>query len=112
MYGSSDSQRFFTSTSPSRGTGTGASISLKLSSRTASVGKLASAHALFSVISGRNPIQRGEARQVMLGVAELLRDHRQAPERVRHLQFFRHAHAAVQLHRLLADQPAVVRDLD
>ena len=54
----------------------------------------------------------GEALEVVVGVAELLRDHRQAPERVAHLQLLAHAHAAVQLHRFLADVAAGVGDLD
>src|SRR5690606_24062932 len=60
---------------------------------------------LFSIRS-REPLQ------VMLGVAELLRDHRQPLEGVRHLHFLRHAHAAVQLDRLLADVACRVGDLD
>src|SRR2546423_15195449 len=44
----------------------------------------------------------GEARQVVIGVAEGLRDRRESPERVADLQLLGHAHAAVHLHRLLA----------
>src|SRR5262245_37755013 len=108
MYGSSESHRFFTSTSPSFGDGAGESTSLKLSSRTAPDGKLARVQALFCGISA----ERSEAREVMVRVAELLPDHRQAAERVRDLQLLAHAHAAVQLDRFLADMAACVGDLD
>src|SRR5262245_34840301 len=108
MYGSSESQRFFTSTSPSFGAGAGDSISLKLSSRTAPEGKLTSVHALFCGTSA----ERSEAREMVIRVAKLLRDHRQPPERVRHLKLLAHAHAAVELDRLLADMAARVGDLD
>src|SRR5436189_2803874 len=108
MYGSSESHRFLTSTSPSFGAGAGDSTSLKLSSRTAPDGKLASVHALFCGISAEGR----KTREVMVGIAELLADHRQATERVRDLELLAHAHAAVQLDRLLADVAARIRDLD
>src|SRR5688572_16532578 len=56
--------------------------------------------------------RRRETLQVMIRVAEGLRDHRQPPERVADLQLFGHAHAAVELDRLLADVARGVRDLD
>src|SRR6188472_1128633 len=111
MYGSSDSHRFFTSTSPSFGEGAGDSTSLKFCSLTHPVGKLATVHALFCGMSLLR-IERGEAREVMVCVAELLRDHGQAPEGMAHLHLLGHAHAAVQLDRLLADEARVVGDLD
>src|SRR5258706_15794735 len=57
-------------------------------------------------------LKRRKALQVMVRIAELLRDHRQAAEAVAHLQLLAHAHAAVQLHRLLADVARAVGDLD
>ena len=60
--------------------------------------------------SGR--VFRGEALQVVLGVAEGLSDHGEPAERVADLQLLGHAHAAVELDRLLADVPAGVRHLD
>src|SRR5438132_11180305 len=54
----------------------------------------------------------GEARQVVIGVAEGLRDRRESPERVADLQLLGHPHAAVQLHRLLAHVTGGVGDLD
>src|SRR5882672_12150508 len=54
----------------------------------------------------------GEARQVVIGVAEGLRDRREPPERVADLQLFGHPHAAVQLHRFLAHVTGGVGDLD
>src|SRR5437764_14678005 len=44
----------------------------------------------------------GEARQVVIGVAEGLREQRESPERVADLQLLGHAQAAVQLLRLPA----------
>src|SRR5690348_12180424 len=99
MYGSSESHRFFTSTSPSRGGTTGARSILKLSSVTQPFGRPASTTRLFSM--GRS--ERGEALEVMIGVAELLPGDRQAAEGVADLKLLGHAHAAVQLHGLLAD---------
>src|SRR5256885_12470487 len=107
MYGSSESQRFFTSSSPSFGAGTGADSMRKLSSLTQPVGRLASSTRLFCIKS-----ERSEAREMMIGVAELLRHQRQPAEGMAHLQLFGHAHAAVQLHRLLADVAGGVGDLD
>ena len=49
---------------------------------------------------------------MVIGVAELLRDHGEAPEAVAHFQLLGHAHGAMQLHGFLADVPAGVRDLD
>src|SRR6267143_4376369 len=57
-------------------------------------------------------LQRSEAREVMIGVAELPRRHGQPPEAVAQLQLLAHAHAAVQLHRFLADVARAVGDLD
>src|SRR2546429_8416193 len=54
----------------------------------------------------------GEARQVVIGVAEGLRDRCESPERVADLQLLGHTHAAVQLHRLLAHVTGGVGDLD
>ena len=48
----------------------------------------------------------------MIGVAELLRDHRQPPKRVADLQLIAHAHAAVQLNCFLSDMTAGIGDLD
>jgi len=42
----------------------------------------------------------------MVGIAELLRERRQPPERVAHLHLVAHAHAAMQLNRFLADRSA------
>src|SRR6185503_15094075 len=52
----------------------------------------------------------GESVEVVVGVAELLRDRREAPERVAHLELLAHAHAAMELHRLLAHVAARVGD--
>src|SRR5438309_8758949 len=57
-------------------------------------------------------LERSEALEVMIGVAELLRRHGQPPEAVAYLQLLAHAHAAVQLHRFLADVTRAVGDLD
>src|SRR6266480_310764 len=57
-------------------------------------------------------LERSEALEVMIGVAELLRRHGQPPEAVAHLQLLAHPHAAVQLHRFLADVARAVGDLD
>ena len=51
MYGSSESQRFLTSTSPSPHLGSGALSMRKLSSLTAPCGRLASTTRLFSIYS-------------------------------------------------------------
>src|SRR5438046_2664815 len=50
--------------------------------------------------------------QMMIGVAERLRDRGQPAERVADLQLLRHSHATVQLHGFLAHVPARIRDLD
>src|SRR6266540_7346633 len=67
-----------------------------------------------SASSLRSPgtIGRREALQMVLGVTEGLRQHRQAPERVADLQLLRHPHAAVELDGLLAHVAAGVGDLD
>ena len=62
------------------------------------------AHAARS--TRRRALKRGEALEMVVGVAELLRDHGQAAEGVADLELLAHAHAAVQLHRLLADVAA------
>src|SRR5439155_24476853 len=54
----------------------------------------------------------GEALQVVLGVAEGLADHGEPAEGVAHLELLAHAHAAVELHRLLTDVTAAVAHLD
>src|SRR3982074_1961554 len=54
----------------------------------------------------------GESLEVMIGVAELLRDHRQPPKRVADLQLIAHAHPAVQLNQFLNDVPGGSGDLD
>src|SRR3954467_14537354 len=103
MYGSSESQRFFTRTSPSFGCGSGASSGRKFASVTQPAGRLASTILL---------LEGGKARQVVVRAAELLGDHGEATEGVAHFHLLAHAHAAVQLHRLLAHQARVVGDLD
>src|SRR3974377_1563005 len=105
MYGSSESHRFLTRTSPSLGFGSGAFSRRKFASVTQPAGRLARTTRRFSV-------KRCEAREVVVGVAELLRDHGEAPEGMAHLQLLAHAHAAVQLDRLLAHEARVVGDLD
>src|SRR5437867_4472396 len=103
MYGSSDSHRFFTSTSPAAGCGSGALSSRKLSSRTSAAGRLART---------MRWLEGGKALQVLVGVAELARQHGEAAEAVAHLQLLAHPHAAVELHRFLADMARGVGDLD
>ena len=95
MYGSSDSHSLRTSTSPSPGSRHGASTMRKLSSVTAPCGRLASSTcrlrtpcASFAMVG-----QRREALEMVIGVAELLCDHREAAERVAHLELVAHAHA-------------------
>src|SRR4051812_39686664 len=51
-----------------------------------------------------------KALEMVLRVAELLRDHRQSPKRVAHLQLIAHAHAAMQLDSLLAHVTACLVD--
>ena len=46
----------------------------------------------------------------MIGVAELLRDHRQAPKRVADLELVTHPHAAVELDRFLTHTATRVGD--
>src|ERR1041384_940655 len=100
MYGSSDSHRFFTSTSPSRGAGTGEDSRRKLASVTQPWGRLASTMRWFCTL------QPGEARQVVRRAAESARQPGEAPERAAHLELVAHSHAAVQLHRLPAHRAA------
>src|SRR3954463_8853356 len=113
MYGSSDSQRFFTSTSPSFGLDTVPLSMRKLLSVTQPEGRLARTIRLFSIILlFQKNSKRGETRQVVVGAAKLIHQHREAAEGVAHLQLLAHSHAAVQLHRFLADMARVVGDLD
>src|SRR5690349_17853993 len=70
------------------------------------------AQAAASAAASATLLKRGKALEVEVRVAELLRDHREAAEGVADLELLAHAHAAVQLHRLLADVARVVGDLD
>src|SRR5712664_2260267 len=108
IYGSSDSHRFFTSTSPSFGLGTGALSMRKFSSVTQPVGRLAKTILLLSIQKFFLKLQRSKASKVVIGAAELIHDHREAAEGVAHLELLAHPHAAVQLHRLLAHMTRVV----
>src|SRR4051794_8735289 len=105
MYGSSESHRFFTRTSPSLGAETGDDSTRKLSSVTQPAGRLASTTRLLSM-SGRR-----ETCEVVVCIAKLLRDHRKTAERMADLHLFGHAHAAVQLDRFLAHVPRRIGDL-
>jgi hypothetical protein len=49
---------------------------------------------------------------MMIGIAELLRDHRQPSEGVADHEFVAHSHAAMELDRFLADMPAGIGDPD
>src|SRR5215510_11864812 len=105
MYGSSESHRFLTSTSPCAGSGSGAFSVLKLSSETQPWGRLVRTIRRFSFTTlnfARRALERGEAGEMVVGVAELAGDDGQAPKRVTDLQLLAHAHAAVELHRFLA----------
>src|SRR5688572_28518167 len=116
MYGSSESQWLRTRTSPSPGRATGTSTMRKLSGTTAPCGRLARSTCLFMEVSRHgirsvHPARPMSARdggafreslQVMIRVAELLRDHREPPESVAHLQLVAHPHPAVELDRFLA----------
>src|SRR3954469_2264244 len=106
MYGSSESHRFFTSTSPSRASGSGEDSSRKFASVTQPCGRLASTMRWFCTL------ELGEAREMVVGVAELAREHSEPAESVADLQLVAHAPAAVRLHRLLADVARRVGDLD
>src|ERR1700687_1954091 len=107
MYGSSASHSFLINTSPGPGASAGASTILKLSSVTEPCGRLASNTCLFSaaIQCSLCPCS-GEAFEMMLGVAKLLRDRRQPAKRVADFQFVAHAHATVKLDRFLADLAA------
>src|SRR4030081_695195 len=117
MYGSSESHSFLISTSPAPGLPMGTSANRKLSSVTAPFGRLASRTCLFSAAMTVSALVQestslGEALEVMIGVAELLRDHCQPAKRMADFQLIAHAHAAVQLNRFLSDMAAGIGHLD
>src|SRR5207253_2258452 len=105
MYGSSESHSLRTSTSPSAGFAIAVSSMRKLSGVTAPCGRFARRTRLLAATAR-------EAFEVMIDVAQLARDHGQAAEGVAYLELVAHAHAAVQLHRFLADAARGIGDLD
>ena len=54
----------------------------------------------------------GEALEMVFGVAELLRDHRQPAKCVANFQLVAHTHASMQLDRFLTDVTACIGNLD
>src|SRR5579859_7581164 len=111
MYGSSESHSLRTSTSPSAGCGSGASSMRKFSGVTAPWGRLARSTRLLAGMA-LSPGRFGETLEVKIHVAEFPCDDGEAAERVAHLELVAHAHAAVELHRFLADAARGVGDLD
>ena len=83
------------------------SLTVRLPSAISWPGKKSSKYQLVllhaAAVLGKSRL-RHEAPQVMVGVAQRQFDHGQALEVVRGRQFVGHAHAAVQLDRLLADE--------
>src|SRR6185437_1157557 len=110
MYGSSDSHWFFTSTSPSAGAGRGVSTMRKFSGVTEACGREARTTCLLTVMTSLRVLR--ETIEMVVRVAQLAGDHREPAKRMAHLELLAHAHAAVELHRLLAHVAAGIGDLD
>ena len=59
---------------------------------------------LLANLQHGHDLSRSEAFQMVINIAELGVDDRQALKVMPDIQFFRHAHAAMQLHGLLTDK--------
>src|SRR6187399_215856 len=102
---SPDHRRYATSHSSTSTRFPCASVSTALKNQSGIVFELGRSHLLMVAPRfGCKCLQGSESLQMMVDVAEHRVDHRQPLEVVADAEFFGHAHAAVQLNRLLADE--------